>query len=135
MTLFVDTSALYALLDRDDAENGVAAGFFGELSAEADLVTHNYVLVETLALVQARLGADAVHGFVTDLLPRLRVEWVDREHHALALAALVASRSKAVSFVDRVSFELMRMSEMDTAFAFDSDFETEGFAVVPGPSA
>jgi predicted nucleic acid-binding protein len=43
---------------------------------------------------------------------------------------LVASR-RQVSLVDLVSFEVMRREGIDTAFAFDRDFERAGFQVVP----
>ena len=45
MTVFVDTSALYALLSADDPMHRVAAGTFSTL-ATTELVTHNYVIVE-----------------------------------------------------------------------------------------
>jgi predicted nucleic acid-binding protein len=43
---------------------------------------------------------------------------------------MVAGR-QAASFVDRVSFELMRRDRIETAFAFDRDFAREGFRRVP----
>lgn len=55
MRVFVDTSALYALLDEDDANHARAAKAFAELQG-SELTTHAYVLVETLALVSRRLG-------------------------------------------------------------------------------
>jgi len=47
--VFVDTSALFALLDRDDDFHSAARSFFPELATRT-LVTHNYVVVETIAL-------------------------------------------------------------------------------------
>lgn len=52
MRIFVDTSAFFALLDRDDANHKKA----------------NYILVESFALIQHRLGMDAVMGLQEDLL-------------------------------------------------------------------
>jgi len=62
--IFVDTSAFYALLDRDDRNHQKAKKKWAEiLEATPALVTSNYVLVETLALLQSRLGLEAVRGF------------------------------------------------------------------------
>ena len=59
MTVFVDTSAFLALLDGDDANNPAAVACFKDLRTEGDrLHTTNYVLLETWALVQARLGIE-----------------------------------------------------------------------------
>ncbi len=38
---------------------------------------------------------------------------------------------RAISLVDQVSFVLMRRLHLDTAFAFDRDFDDEGFALYP----
>jgi predicted nucleic acid-binding protein len=131
LTVFVDTSALFALLDADDAHHPEAATYFAELDPVEDLVTHSYVLVETTALTQARIGLAAVRALADELTPRLEVHWVDEHVHRAALTALLASTERRVSLVDRVSFEVMRARGITRAFAFDPDFARQGFATVP----
>jgi predicted nucleic acid-binding protein len=127
--VFVDTSAIYALLDRSDANHAAAAAVLPELR-DRDPVTHSYVVVESVALTQARLGVDAVRRLLDDLLPVFELRFVGRELHSAAVAALLAAGSREVSFVDRVSFELMRGAGITEAFAFDRHFEEEGFTLV-----
>jgi predicted nucleic acid-binding protein len=56
--IFVDTSALYAVLDRDDENHAVARTTWERLLRSSNvLLTHNYVLLETVALAQSRLAA------------------------------------------------------------------------------
>lgn len=129
MTTFVDTSGLYALLDADDDNHRVAAAWFGE--SPTDLVTHSYVVVECAALVHHRLGAAGVRDLFDALLPAVRVVYVDALLHGRATAAFLAGLSRRVSFVDRVSFQLMRDFGVEQTFAFDRDFATEGFRLVP----
>lgn len=130
MTVFVDTSAFYALLDLDDPRRPEAIERFERLQRSAtSLVTHSYVLVETVALLQSRLGLDVAAAFHDDLLPLADVQWVDAELHRAAWTALRAARRRHVSLVDHVSFELMRRRRLETAFAFDEDFESEGFSL------
>ena len=72
MTTFIDTSALLALLDRNDEHHVDATAAWAVLAnQEAELVTTNYVVVETLAVAQHRLGLDAVRGWVREVLPLL----------------------------------------------------------------
>jgi len=130
--MFIDTSAFYALVDRDDENYQKGKTVWTEiLEAGHTLVTSNYVLVETFALLQSRLGLDAVRGFQEDLVPILHVEFVTSDPHRLGVAALLSASRRGLSLVDCVSFEVMRNSGIKTAFTFDSHFKEQGFSVVP----
>jgi predicted nucleic acid-binding protein len=131
--MFVDTSALYAVVDELDPNHAVAAETLRSLVEGEPLVTHNYVVLETLALIQRRLGAEAARAVVDQLLPLLEVAWVDRDLHALAVTASIATGSRRASVVDWASFELMRSRGISEAFVFDRDFIAQGFQVVPAP--
>ncbi len=131
--IFVDTSALLALLDRDDEFHARAATVIRSLGADDALLTHEYVLVETTSLAQRRLGLQAVRSFVDDLLPLLEIAWVDEPLHAEAREAMLAAGRRTVSLVDWVSFLVMRRHGVRRAFTFDQDFALEGFEVLPAP--
>jgi predicted nucleic acid-binding protein len=132
MKIFVDTSALYALLDRDDTSHARAKKAWGEImQPENTVVTSNYVLVETFALVQSRLGLEAVRGFQEDLVPILHVEFVTSTIHRLGVAALLSAARRGLSLVDCISFEVMRDLGIKAAFTFDAHFREQGFEAVP----
>ena len=128
MTVLLDTSALYAVFDRDD-ENHDAAGRGWEalLATDARLITHNYVILELTALLQHRLGIEAVRDLVVDILPVCAIQWVSEAIHAQALHFLLATGKRRLSLIDCVSFEMMRRNGCDRAFAFDPHFEQQGF--------
>ncbi len=131
MNVFVDTSAFYALLDASDRRHGEAAAIWKSLiEADAGLFSHNYVLVETAALVQRRLGLRALVVFQDDVLPLVSLHWVEEDLHRTAIAILRASGQKNLSLVDCVSFEVMRIRGLRTAFAFDDDFKIGGFEIL-----
>jgi len=129
VTVFVDTSALYALVDEDEDMHRTARGILHALRGQR-LATHAYVLVETMALVARRLPPAVTVRLLDGILPIVEVEMVDVSLHREALAAYRASGSRSVSLVDRTSFEYMRRRSITTAFAFDADFETAGFDLV-----
>jgi uncharacterized protein len=132
MTVFVDTSALYALLDRADASHEHAAGAWrGFLNDDEQLLTSNYVVVESFALTQSRLGIAAVRLLQDDILPVIRIHFVDREVHRSSISVLLAAGRRNLSLVDCASFEIMRALGIKTVFAFDPHFKEQGFVVVP----
>lgn len=130
--VFVDTSALLAFLDADDESHPEAVSHWNRLldgiaAGEFRGVTHYGVVLETSALVQRRLGMDALERLHGVLFGPLAVEWVDEVLHSRATVAMLAARHRRVSLVDWASFELMRERGIDYALAFDSDFAERGF--------
>ena len=129
--IFIDTSAIYALADRADPNHAEAARCFaGLLESRTRLLTHNYLLVESMALLQRRLGLHAALALATDS-SAFEVEWITPRTHAAAVSALDEVGSRALSLVDHVSFLVMEARGVHEAFAFDQDFEARGFELVP----
>ncbi len=132
MTVFVDTSALVALLDASEARHAACARAWKDLLREdASLVTSSYVMVETYALAQRRLGRDAIRVLTADFVPLITVDWVDEFVHGAGLAALLTTNRRDLSLVDCVSFEVMRRRDITRALALDPDFKSQGFSVAP----
>jgi uncharacterized protein len=131
VTLFVDTSALYALIDGDDPNHDDAWQLWGELDTDESLITHNYVVLETSALVQRRLGLRALQTLVDELMLPISTLFVERGIHEAALSAVLAARRRQLSLVDAVSFEVMRRTGVGAAFAFGEHFSRFGFEVRP----
>ena len=132
VSVVVDTSALFALLDRRDAHHVSAVAFWMDPDDE-DLVTHAYVVVESVALVRSRLGAAAVEALVDNLLPAIRVEMVDRPLHEASLADL-RRIGGGTSLVDRVTLGFAARHGIVRAFAYDADLVAAGLAPVSSGS-
>jgi uncharacterized protein len=126
VTVLVDTSALYALLDGDDLHHAEAVELW-KAATDIDLVVHAYVVVESIALVRSRLGWGGVRALIDDLVPALRTEPVDRALHDRVLADYRAAEG-GTSFVDRVSLAFAKASGIERCFAFDRDLEAAGLA-------
>lgn len=132
MSTFVDTSALYAVLDADDERHTAAGAQWDRLLAGREaLHTTNYVLVETTALLQSRIGMEGVRTLAADVLPVLSVHWIDEGLHRSAHHALLVSARRSLSLVDCASFEAMRRLGLESVFCFDPHFAEQGFTVVP----
>ncbi|MGQ0679131.1 MAG: type II toxin-antitoxin system VapC family toxin [Actinomycetota bacterium] len=132
MSVFVDTSAFYALMDRDDGQHQAAVDWLAGPGQDpaVELITHSYVVVESAALVHRGLGKTAVRVFFDEMIPAVSVVFVDQPLHSQAVAAYLAG-SKDISLVDRTSFALMRQRSVRRAFGFDTHFLKEGFTTLP----
>jgi uncharacterized protein len=94
------------------------------------LVAHSLIEIEAVALIQRRIGLEALKSFQDLIFPILEVVEVSRSMRRDALETLIAGGRRDVSLVDSVSFALMRERGITRAFAFDRHFADAGFELV-----
>lgn len=129
--LFVDTSAWFAFLNRNDSSHEAVREVLREFQGQ--LLTSDYIFDETVTLCRYRLGfilAGTVGNTLLDpsVVQMVRVTPEDQE---AAWKLFVARPDKAYSFTDCTSFILMRRLGLPRALALDADFRQEGFESVP----
>lgn len=131
MKVFVDTSAFLAVLNADDEFHAKAAASWHDLlTHEAELITNSFVLVETYALVQNRLGLDAVRTLAKDLMPLFKVKWMDDDLYQQAVTSFLSANRRQLSMVDCASFITMHRYDISVVFTFDRHFSEQGFEVL-----
>lgn len=132
MTVYVDTSAFYAIVDNTDAHHASAAKTWQtSLENDARLITSFYVVTETIALLHNRLGTEVIARFLRDNLPMVLVLWPDLAIHNRALSAMLATPGRSgPSLTDCVSLELIRTHGIEQVFAYDQHFEGRGFDIM-----
>lgn len=130
--LFVDTSAFLALLNAEDKEHRSAhARWLGWIDEGVSFETHNYVILESHALIQNRLGMAAVQDFERAIQPLLAVHWIHPKTHQSAVQLLLAANRRGLSLVDCTSFVVMGQTGIESVFAFDQHFAEQGFQLLP----
>jgi predicted nucleic acid-binding protein len=135
--LFVDTGAFYARTDEDDDHHETAKRIFdgiqtGEI-AYRPVYTTQAVLSELATLCLYKLGHDhAVRALTAvresesfNILP------VGRAAFEAASRQFGEYDDQEISFVDHTTAILADEHDVGHVFAFDSDFRTLGFTVVP----
>jgi len=128
---FVDTSALFAFLDRGAAHHDAVVRAMTPVLAERSGVTHNYVIVEAEALLHRRRGGGPSRRLLGDVIPLIEVAWITPDLHARAVESHLADMRRRTSLVDHVSFAVMRERGIGEALALDGHFREAGFAVLP----
>jgi uncharacterized protein len=125
--IFLDTSGVLALAMEVDSFHDKALEIMetAEAAREA-IVVHNYVLVETAALLQSRIGFDAAIAFL-ESAALFDVVWVDSRLHKQAVEYLRQHGTSNLSFVDVASFLVMRSRGITDFIGFDKHFTEAGF--------
>lgn len=132
--VFLDTSAIYALADRNDDNHKVAKGIFKNVLTHESILVHNYIIVESAALIQSRLGLTPAKKFLQDV-SKFEVIWVDAFLHNKAVEYLFSKGNRGLSFVDCISFVVMRNNGISKAIVFDEDFLRAGFEILKAPNS
>ena len=129
--IFVDTSAFYALIDRSDQHHHQASAIWSVLlKNEVAIITTNYVMCETIHLLQSRISFDAASICHRDILGITDVYWVDADLHQKAYTIWLNSRQKGLSLIDCVSFITIHQHEIEKVFSFKNCFRNQGIEVL-----
>jgi len=129
--VFVDTSAFYAAIDADDEHHSTCVKVFRTASAERwGLVTSNFVVAETHALILIRLGRELAARWLRAIpaqVKRIRAEDEER-----AKQIIFGYDDKEFSYCDATSFAIMERENIEVALAMDRHFSQYGrFLVFP----
>ena len=137
MRLFLDTSALAAIEDLDDANHKKALEFREKMrrgeTPFRSLYTSNYIIDETLTLVRFHCG----HGVAIALRKALdasttvRVLWMTEHLEKTAWKLFQDYSDKEYSFTDCTSFAVMDAEGIRNAFTFDEHFSQHGYSICP----
>ncbi len=74
MNIFIDTSALFALMDSGDKFHKESSNTFIKLANNRSVFhSSNYIIIETIVLVQNRLGLDALRIFQNNIVPVINI--------------------------------------------------------------
>jgi uncharacterized protein len=122
---FVDSSAIVALVDRNDSTHEAAVAAYKDLIDQGyKLFTTNYVQAETVSLLADGVGPNVASQWLRD--HRLPIYHADEQDEHRARALVIASRSpRGLSYVDAVSLVVMEKLGVGDAFAVDPNFLSE----------
>jgi uncharacterized protein len=124
--IFVDTSAIYALLDRSDRNHRASATILEGLTVRrAQPLVTNFVVAETHGLLVARLGPAVARRWLFGNV--WTVERVTAEDEDRARGILRDCEDKRFSYTDATSFAVMERLRLAEAFAFDRHLSQYGF--------
>jgi len=128
--VFVDTSALYALIDKRDSHHDKAKAAASKLLRSGRrLVTTDYVVAESVNLANARAGS-ILGARILDLLEQsasIRIEWITSARFESTKRFFRRHVDHRYSFTDCASFIVMRELDVTDALTTDRHYVEAGF--------
>ena len=132
MSVFVDTSAYYAAVDRRDASHAAVAATIRELFAtRRRLTTSNAVLFELHGLLLNRLGRRVALATVGELRVSQTIVRVRERDETRAEEILTRYEDKDFSLTDALSFAVMEPLGIGAALTLDRHFAQFGWVIIP----
>ena len=126
--VMADTSAIYALLDRSDANHAQSVALLKKMRDTSDsIVITNFVVAETHALILSKLGYPVARSWLEgQCWPVERATLEDEER---AVEIICSYEDKSFSYTDAVTFAVMERLGIRMAFAFDKHFVQFGLSI------
>lgn len=132
--VFVDSGAWVAIsIERDAHHEAARAAYWNFVSRPTRFITTNLIVAESYTLIHRFGGHLLAMQFLASLRRSsqlLRI-YADAALEEDAEAILHRYADQDFSYVDAVSFALMRSRGITDAFAFDHHFSTAGFTLLP----
>ena len=129
--ILVDTSAIYALIDSDDAWHKPATQHLAKLQkARVEPLLTNFIVAECHALLLSRLNAPIARKWLLGNI--WTIERVTGEDEEKASEIIQRFTDKTFSYTDATSFSVMERLKLRQVFAFDVHFQQYGFQLL-GP--
>jgi predicted nucleic acid-binding protein len=131
--VFIDTSAFYALLDPKDNWHNQAVECLNELvKIGYPLWMTNLVIIESHDRILQGVGREVALSFLDNIHDgSVNIERVLPEDERDAKDCLRNYKDQDFSYVDAISFSVMKRLGIGTAFTFDHHFIIAGFIRIP----
>lgn len=133
MPVIVDTSGLYALVDRNDPHHFRAANFLKAQAGAGSLLVSNHVYDETMTTVKGRLGVQVALQLGLRLRNSRFVEMIifsaGEERETWRIFSQYVD--KEWSYTDCACLVLAQQRDVQQAFSFDHHFAQMGLTRVP----
>jgi uncharacterized protein len=127
--VLVDTSAVYALVDRNDAFHRKAVVILRSMPGRGltPLLT-NFIVAESHALLLSRMGAAMARRWL--LGQAWQIEAVQARDEEFAKDIIRKYADKSFSYTDATSFTVMARIGISVAFGCDPHFKQYGFKLL-----
>ena len=132
-TIFVDTSAWFSLLNKNEKYHAKIKNIYQKLlENNNNLVLSNQVLGETFTLIRYKVKNNKLPFKFIELINKsimIKKIYIEEKTDKKAIKILENYKDQQFSYVDATSFAVMNKLELKYALSLDSHFVTAGFII------
>ena len=127
--VFIDTSAFFAIMVESDKNHKTALEIFDRISLNYSPCTGEPVLSETFTLLKRKFGIYAAIEFGNIILPstHLNIFYIDGDIFDKSWGIFIKYKDQDFSFVDCLSFAILKKENINKVFSFDKHFNYMGY--------
>jgi uncharacterized protein len=129
-SIFIDTSAIIALMNKKDQFHARAIDILAAITkGSSDLITTSHVFAETVTRIERKVSAKQAILAGNMIRNNDRIKIIIPQEGLIDNAWKIFQKyqDQGFSFVDCISFALMKELRLTKAFAFDKHFKIIGF--------
>lgn len=130
--VFIDTGGFFSILSPYDRDHATAIRWMVDFGARTPIVTTDYILDETITLLQSRRQPHLIEPWLTNILAseNCQVIWMNAERFSQVRSFFAKHADKDWSFTDCFSFCVMHERQIEQALANDHHFRQAGFSTL-----
>ena len=127
---FLDSSAIYALADRNDTDHEAVVEVYRGRTTE--YLTHEVILLEAFSLIAKRVHKEAAIDWIGALKasPRINITPASPDLIERGWQRCARFADKEWDWIDCVSFEFMDANRLRDALSLDHHFAQAGFKLL-----
>lgn len=121
--ILVDTGAVYAILDKSDANHAQSRDFYRSVAGKKELVIISPVLIESILLLDARLGTGITRRFIESIIKGV-FSFQEIGLEEILRAAEIDRKYESAKFglIDALCFAFAEAQRIKDIFTFDKHF-------------
>lgn len=130
-SIFVDTSAFYAMVNKGEVHHKKIRDFITK--SKALFITTNLIFAETISLITKRLGKKVAADFGKGLQnsSRLNIYYLAEDYQKEAWDLFVRYKDKDFDYIDATCFTFMKKMGINKALSFDRHYKQMNFEMLP----
>ena len=137
MSVFVDTTAWVAIIDKNNDYHEEAVSYFTYLLGnKITIVTNNVIIDETITYLKMEFGIDKAKKFneiinESIITVKLRMDWISRRERKIAINSFLKDKTSGLDLHYFYISSTLKRKKIDIIFSLDEKLKSFKLPIMP----